>query len=493
MGLRLLAVRPVPRAGTPAFQTGASYLRWTRVVPRAGEGATRAGHRPGRRTASSEHRKQGHGGRSGTAGPPCGGGRWGRKGGCRRPAARPPPVHSSTESTRLRLFQSDPSPAPRYRPTGPPPTTGGPGARAPGERPGRPRRPADHRVLSRPAPSVLAAPATSLRPVVLEAVSGWVPPRVVPNALLPRQWEVDDAWVRTRTGIERRHVADPGTSTGDAAHHAARRLLDRAGRPPVDALVLATATPDHLCPATAPAVAARLGLGTVPAFDISAVCSGFVYGLALCQGTVAAGLFDRVLVVGADIYSHWLDPEDRSTGVLFGDGAGAALLARGDSGDAPGALLAFDLGSDGEGYDLITVPGGGARSRSRGTPDQPGDRYFRMRGAAVFQQAIERMTASCRTVLDRVGWRPEEVDHFVPHQANARILHAVGKRLGIPEERCALHLREVGNTGAASIPLALADAQEAGRLRPGARVLVTAFGGGLTWGSAALLCPGPAA
>ncbi|UNS96128.1 ketoacyl-ACP synthase III [Streptomyces tubbatahanensis] len=346
-------------------------------------------------------------------------------------------------------------------------------------------------MLSGPAPFAppAAAPCVPVRPVVLEAVSGWVPPRVVPNAGLPGQWGVDDRWVRTRTGIERRHVADPGTSTGDAAVHAARRLLEKAGNPPVDALVLATATPDHLCPATAPAVAARLGLGTIPALDIAAVCSGFVYGLALCQGAVGAALFDRVLVVGADIYSHWLDPEDRSTGVVFGDGAGAALVARGQESDSAGALLGFDLGSDGSGYDLITVVGGGARARSLDEPEEPGDRYFRMRGGAVFQHAIERMTASCGAVLERVGWRPEEVDHFVPHQANARILTAVGKRLGIPADRCALHLREVGNTGAASIPLALADAQAGGRLRPGARVLVTAFGGGLTWGSAALLCP----
>lgn len=354
-------------------------------------------------------------------------------------------------------------------------------------------------MLSRPFPHAAPAAGTStaaavssaapVRPVVLEAVGGWVPPRVVPNALLPQQWGVDDRWVRTRTGIERRHLADRSTSTGDAAEHAARRLLDGQGWPRVDALVLATATPDHLCPATAPAVAARLGLGTVPALDVAAVCSGFVYGLALCHGMVGAGLFDRVLLVGADIYSHWLDPADRSTGVVFGDGAGAALLGCGSRGDAPGTLLGFDLGSDGEGYDLITVPGGGARSRSGDRPDEPGDRYFRMRGRAVFQQAIERMTASCEAVLERVGWRAGQVDHFVPHQANARILSAVGKRLGIPAERCALHLREVGNTGAASIPLALADAQAAGRLRPGARVLTTAFGGGLTWGSVALLGP----
>ncbi len=191
---------------------------------------------------------------------------------------------------------------------------------------------------------------------MLEGVAGWVPGEPVPNELLPAGWGVDDAWVRRRTGIGSRHRAGPGAATGDLAYEAASRLL--AGAPAagaVDAVVLATATPDHLCPGTAPALAARLGLGTVPALDIAAVCSGFVYGLALCHGLIASGLYGRVLLVGADVYSTWLDPEDRSAGVVFGDGAGAALVAAGQAGD-PGELLAFDLGSDGTGYELITVP-----------------------------------------------------------------------------------------------------------------------------------------
>ncbi|WP_205008404.1 beta-ketoacyl-ACP synthase 3 [Streptomyces sp. DvalAA-19] len=328
------------------------------------------------------------------------------------------------------------------------------------------------------------------RTAVLEGVAGWVPGEPVPNELLPAGWGVDDAWVRRRTGIGSRHRAGPGAATGDLAYEAASRLL--AGAPaagPVDAVVLATATPDHLCPGTAPALAARLGLGTVPALDIAAVCSGFVYGLALCHGLIASGLYGRVLLVGADVYSTWLDPEDRSAGVVFGDGAGAALVAAGQAGD-PGELLAFDLGSDGTGYELITVPGGGARSRASGKPPALPDAYFRMQGSTVYQHAVERMTGSCRTLLERVGWDPAEVDHFVPHQANARILRAVADRVGIGPQRCVTHLERVGNTGAASIPLALADAAGRGVLRGGDRVLLTAFGGGLTWGSAALRWPG---
>jgi 3-oxoacyl-[acyl-carrier-protein] synthase-3 len=277
-------------------------------------------------------------------------------------------------------------------------------------------------------------------------------------------------------------------STGDIAYEAARLLVENGRAAHVGAVVLATATPDHPCPATAPALAARLGLGTVPALDIGAVCSGFVYGLAVCHGLVVSGLYDRVLLVGADVYSTWLDPQDRSSGVVFGDGAGAAVIGAGRAG-SPGELLGFDLGSDGTEYQLITVPAGGARSRSSAEPPLPGDEFFRMQGSAVFQHAVERMTGSCRSVLRTVGWDAAQVDHFVPHQANARMLRAVAERVGIGARRCVTHLERVGNTGAASIPLALADADAQGRFRPGDRMLLTAFGGGLTWGSAALSWP----
>lgn len=334
-----------------------------------------------------------------------------------------------------------------------------------------------------------ALPGGGGRTAVLESVAGWVPGEPVGNDRLPVDWNVDDAWVRRRTGIGSRHRAGPGVATGDLAYEAASRLLAGSPAGPVDAVVLATTTPDHLCPGTAPALAARLGLGTVPALDIAAVCSGFVYGLVLCHGLVASGLYERILLVGADVYSTWLAPSDRSAGVVFGDGAGAALVAAGRTGD-PGELLGFDLGSDGSGYDLITVPGAGARARASGRPSAPDDAHFRMQGSTVYQHAVERMTGSCRLLLDRVGWDPAEVDHFVPHQANARILRAVADRVGIGPQRCVTHLDRVGNTGAASIPLALADAADRGLLHGGDRVLLTAFGGGLTWGSAALRWPG---
>lgn len=329
---------------------------------------------------------------------------------------------------------------------------------------------------------------TAPRACVVERVAGFVPPLRVTNDELPLDWEVSDSWVRSRTGVVSRHRAGRGVSTSDLAREAAVRAL--AGAETVDALLLATSTPDHPLPATAPELATRLGLGPVPAFDVSAVCSGFVYGLAVGAGLLAAGTAQRVLLVGADVYSTLLDPADRSAGIVFGDGAGAVVLRAGSATEA-GALLGFDLGSDGGHAGLIQVPDGGSRSRAAGAGSAAGegDPYFRMSGSEVYKHAVVRMTESARRVLDRVGWSGDDVDCFVAHQANARILTAVADRLGIPAERCVTDLAEVGNTGAASIPLALARAQDAGRLCGGERVLLTAFGGGLTWGSTALRWP----
>jgi 3-oxoacyl-[acyl-carrier-protein] synthase-3 len=255
-----------------------------------------------------------------------------------------------------------------------------------------------------------------------------------------------------------------------------------------DLVVLATTTPDHPCPATAPDVAARLGLGNVPAFDIAAVCSGFVYALAVGAGAIANGLAERVLVIGAETFTTIIDPADRTTAAIFGDGAGAVVLRAGDRAE-PGALLEFDLGSDGTGRSLIVVPGGGARERTGGAPPSPDDRFFTMQGQAVFRNAIRRMTESSRAVLSKTGWDVQSVDWLVGHQANVRILHAVVDALGIVRDKAVVNIDRVGNTSAASIPLALSAAAADGRLSPGERVLLTAFGGGLTWGSVTLTWP----
>ncbi|MFF4652770.1 beta-ketoacyl-ACP synthase III [Streptomyces sp. NPDC001380] len=327
------------------------------------------------------------------------------------------------------------------------------------------------------------------RAAVLCGLGTALPPRTVANAELAGQLDTSDAWIRSRTGIGERRVVDPGTATSDLAVEAGERALKSAGATGsggsggADAVIVATTTPDRRCPATAPLVAARLGLGTAPAFDLAAVCTGFLYGLAAAAGLIAAGTAGRVLVVGADTFSTLLDPADRSTRAIFGDGAGAVVLRAGDPAE-PGALGPLDLGSDGTGSELITVPSGGSRDPLPGPEHDP---YFRMAGKAVFRSAVERMSGSARSVLDRTGW--DAPDLLVAHQANLRILHAVADRLGIARDRCAVNIDRVGNTAAASLPLALADAAGSGSLRPGDRVLLTAFGGGLTWGACALAWP----
>ncbi|MEV6577985.1 beta-ketoacyl-ACP synthase III [Streptomyces sp. NPDC051582] len=331
------------------------------------------------------------------------------------------------------------------------------------------------------------------RTAVLTGLGTYVPPRVVTNEELSRTMDTSDEWIRTRTGITRRHWADPGTATGDLAVAAGERALKSAGSGEADLVVLATTTPDHPCPATAPEVASRLGLRGVAAYDVAAVCSGFVYGLASAAGAIAAGIAERVLVIGAETYSTILNPDDRTTSVIFGDGAGAVVLRAGDPAE-PGALLGYDLGSDGSLKDLIVVPGGGSRQRSAaaaaGAPEpDPADAYFTMQGKSVFRHAVTRMAASSRAMLDRAGWAADSVDWFVGHQANVRILHAVADQLGMARERTVVNLDRVGNTSAASIPLALADAVAGGQVAPGDRVLMSAFGGGVTWGSTALVWP----
>jgi 3-oxoacyl-[acyl-carrier-protein] synthase-3 len=321
---------------------------------------------------------------------------------------------------------------------------------------------------------------------VVTGIGSCLPPDVVSNDDLSRVLDTSHEWIHSRTGITRRHVVKPGVSTGDLATAAGAAALESAGRRTCDLVLLATTTPDHPCPATAPQVAARLGCAGAPAFDLAAVCSGFVYGVETASALIRSGLYETVLLIGAETYSTIVDPTDRNTAVLFGDGAAAVVLERGSS-TTPGAVLHTRLGSDGTRPDLITVPGGGSRAPRPG-PDGPST-YFRMEGKEVYTRAVATMTGSAREVAEAAGWRPDEVDAFVGHQANARILRAVAKRLGLPRERVVCHMGEVGNTAAASIPLALSWAASRGDLTVGDRVLLTAFGGGLTWGSAAMTWP----
>lgn len=339
-----------------------------------------------------------------------------------------------------------------------------------------------------PAPAESPPGSPAARAAVIAGLGGAVPARVVTNEMLARRLNTSDRWIVSRTGIRERRIVDPGIATSDLAVEAGTGALRSAGISDADMVVLATTTPDHPCPATAPLVAARLGLRNRAAFDVSAVCSGFVYALAVGAGAIAAGTAERVLVIGAETFSTIVDPEERTTAAIFGDGAGAMVLRNGEPTE-DGALLRFDLGSDGELADLITVAAGGSRQRSSGEPPNHADTFFAMQGAPVFKHAVLRMCESSRAVLRRTGWTSDSVDWLVGHQANERILHAVADGLRIPRERAVMNIDRVGNTSAASIPLALADAAASGSFAAGDRMLLTAFGGGVTWGSATFVWP----
>jgi 3-oxoacyl-[acyl-carrier-protein] synthase III len=309
---------------------------------------------------------------------------------------------------------------------------------------------------------------------VIAGIGHALPTTVVTNHELAARLDTTDEWIRTRSGIRERRIAPPDTGTVDLAVEAGAHALKSAGTASVDLVVVATSTPDRPCPATGPSVMSRLGLGHVPAFDVDAVCSGFLYGLATSTAMITSGQFETVLFIAADTFSRMVDRDDRATAFLFGDGAGAIVLRRGTA-DEPGAVLDVHLGSDGNQEDLITVPDRNS--------------YFTMQGQTVFRQAVVRMAECATRAMGEVGWTVEDVDWFVGHQANQRILDAVAHRVGIGPERVISNIAEVGNTAAASIPLALSEYASAGRLRAGDRVVLTAFGGGATWGGAALTWP----
>ncbi|MFC7308063.1 beta-ketoacyl-ACP synthase III [Streptomyces monticola] len=309
---------------------------------------------------------------------------------------------------------------------------------------------------------------------VLAGLGTCMPGAVITNAELERRLDTSDDWIVARTGIRERRIARGGTTVLDLAREAGRCALASAGEEDVQAVVLATTTPYRPCPAMAPELAAQLGLPGVAAYDISAVCSGALYGIANAAGLIAAGVAERVLLVCAETYSTILDPDDRATAVIFGDGAGAAVLRRGDPSEK-GAILALDLGSDGRQAELI------ARDPDTG--------HFRMDGSAVYRMAARTFCATARQVLAKTGWSVDDVHAYVPHQANQRITDAVVKELGLTPQAAVSNIDKVGNTSAASILLALADGSRAGRPAAGHRTLLAAMGGGLTWGSATLVWP----
>jgi 3-oxoacyl-[acyl-carrier-protein] synthase III len=346
--------------------------------------------------------------------------------------------------------------------------------------------PAASRLPRRPG----GRPVTGAAPpgVVLTGAGASLPARLVTNDDLAARMDTSDEWIRTRTGIRARRWVEAGYSTSDLAVDAGRRALLSAGIEAVDALILATTTPDRPCPATAPEVASRLGLTGIAAHDVAAVCTGFLYGLADAVGLIMSGCAGSVLLIAAETFSTILDPADRTTAVIFGDGAGAVVLTAGDP-DSPGSVGPCVLGSDGGMSDLIQVPAGGSRQRSSGVEASRQGHYFHMQGKEVFRHAVDRMAAASQEALRRAGLAREDVDLLVPHQANLRILDAVARRLGFEPGSVLSNMESVGNTAGASIPLLLAQAGADGRIKAGDRLLLTAFGGGLTWGAATIGWP----
>jgi 3-oxoacyl-[acyl-carrier-protein] synthase-3 len=316
---------------------------------------------------------------------------------------------------------------------------------------------------------------------VVRGVGAYLPAKVLTNAELAGMVDTSDAWIVQRTGIRARHVAADGETTADLATEAARRALATAGcvADDVDLIVLATSTPDNTFPATATAVQARLGMTGGAAFDVQAVCTGFIYALAVADALLKTGAHRRALVIGAETYSRILDWTDRGTCVLFGDGAGAVVIeTAGDAEAAARGLIATKLRSDGRHKSKLYVDGGPSSTRTVG--------HLRMEGREVFKLAVGMVPAIVEAILEENGIATADVDWFVPHQANQRIIDATADKLGIPREKVILTVAEHANTSSASIPLALAAGVEDGRIRPGHLVLLEAMGGGFTWGASLL-------
>ena len=313
---------------------------------------------------------------------------------------------------------------------------------------------------------------------VVKGVGHYLPERIVPNAELGGLVDTSDEWIRSRSGIERRHFAAEGQTTSDMATRAARAALADAGiaAGEIDAIVLATSTADLTFPSAASMVQANLGMTGGFAFDLQAVCAGFVYALTTANALIMAGTARRVLVIGAETFSKLMDWTDRGTCVLFGDGAGALVLEGVESAGLASdrGILATDLHSDGQFKDLLYVDGG----VSTGTTG-----HLRMQGREVFRHAVEKLAATAHTALEKAGLTADDVDWIVPHQANIRIIEATAKRMQIAMDRVVVTVQDHGNTSAASIPLALSVGRDRGQIKVGDLLVTEAIGGGLAWGS----------
>jgi len=317
---------------------------------------------------------------------------------------------------------------------------------------------------------------------VVRGVGHYLPARVVENSEFEATLDTSDEWIRARTGIERRHFAAEGETTSQLAIKAAQAALEDAGIPAdrIDAIVVATSTPDFTFPSVATMVQAGLGSTHGFAYDVQAVCAGFVYALTNANGLIVSGQAERVLVIGAETFSRIMDWTDRGTCVLFGDGAGALVLeaAEGSGTNTDRGVLSTDLHSDGRYRELLYVDGGVSTTGMAG--------HLRMQGNAVFRHAVQKLAETAHTALEKIGMSGEDVDWIVPHQANLRIISATAERMQVPMERVVLTVQDHGNTSAASIPLALSVGKQRGQIKTGDLLVTEAIGGGLAWGSVVL-------
>ncbi|MBD3379098.1 MAG: beta-ketoacyl-ACP synthase III [Candidatus Omnitrophica bacterium] len=313
-------------------------------------------------------------------------------------------------------------------------------------------------------------------------VGKYLPESVLTNADLERMVDTTDEWITTRTGIKERRIAAQTEATSDMAVKAARMALDRAGLSPsdIDLIIVATITPDMFFPSTACVVQDKLGAHGTPAFDIAVACSGYIYGLAIADQFIKGGLYRNALVIAAEKLSSVTDWEDRSTCVLFGDGAGAAVLGPVEE----GGILGVNLGADGSKGELLQLPAGGSRMPASIKTVENKLHTIKMEGNVLFKHAVKMMSDAAKGVTEPLGLKADDIDIIIPHQANVRILNAVAKKMGVdPDEKVYLNISKYGNMSAASSAVALTEAVEEGRISKGTKVLMDAFGGGLTWGA----------
>jgi len=311
----------------------------------------------------------------------------------------------------------------------------------------------------------------------------YLPEKIVTNLDLEKIVDTTDEWIRQRTGIGQRHVAAEGEATSDLAVEAARRAMDAAGASPdeIELIICCTTTPDHLFPATACLVQERLGAKNAGAFDLNAACSGFVYGIATADAFIRSQTFGTILLIGAEVATNRLNWAKRDTAVLFGDGAGAVVI-RGENGDR--GIVTTYLGADGADAELLMLPGGGSRIPPTRDNIESDVHDFHMQGPELFKRAVVAFGTAITRAFENGSAAVDDLDLFVPHQANSRIILSAADRVGLPRDKVFLNLERVGNTTAASIPIALDEAVKAGRLEEGSLVLLASFGAGLTWGSA---------